>query len=160
MAKTTQKDLSGNDVPDNTKSLFDKFGVDKEAFEKSKDILPTLDLGKLSIGSRAKVQFIDSYPKEIETNSKFSKGKVLTRAIRVHCYWIERHTETGVLTVPMEGDYTLWLSSKSLSMSLLKIANEQPEGDLMGVSVVITVSLAEYKDYGENRCYNAVRAVE
>jgi|WetSurMetagenome_2_1015567.scaffolds.fasta_scaffold77952_1 hypothetical protein len=153
-----QRDLTGKPVKESPKKdLFSAYGVDKESFEKSKDITPTLDLGKLEVGARVHFQFLQSEPREIEVKSKFQKGNVTTRVIKVHCYWIDRPQSSGApLRVPMDGDYTLWLSSRSLSMSLLRIVTALETPDLKGVYADIVVGLADYKDFGENRCYTVI----
>lgn len=139
--------------------LFEAFGIDKETFEKSKDILPTLDLGELETGSEVYIQFLESMPiKEVEHQSKFgNKGeKVKTKVLTVSVEKILRQTDSEKLEIPIGEKQTLWLSSKSLRLGIMRIASEN-NNNLEGLKVVIKKGLATYKQYGENTCYNVVQ---
>jgi hypothetical protein len=137
--------------------LFSIFGIDKATFEKSKDILPTFNLGELPVGSKVVLRFLESVPKEIEVMSKFAKKKVLTKVIKVFVDTVFKANSDGTLTeIPYGFEYSLWLSSKSLSLGLLKIAYNSET--LQDAKVTISIGTADYKDFGENRCYSVTLA--
>lgn len=139
---------------DRNKSLFDVYGVSEESFNKSKDILPTLDIGKLEVGSRVLLTFLDDAPKLVSIESKFQKKKVDTPVIRVLVDTIFRMEKDGrLLEIPTGMNYSLWLSSKSLAMGVLKV--HQAHGTLKDIKISISIGMTDYKDFGENRCYTA-----
>lgn len=133
--------------------LFNKFGVDKEEFEKTKDILPTLDFGKLDVGESVVLTIDANEPKEIEHDDKFNKGqKTKSKVISVIVHRYNRigdHNDHFV--VPMNNEkMTLWLSSKSLLYSLMKVLEDK---EVKGTTIKITKDRSVYKNFGENFCY-------
>jgi len=138
-------------------SLLNKFKIDKEEFEKSKDILPTLDMGKLEINESVIVTIDSEEPTEIEHDDKFNKGKKiksLVLPVVVNQYnRIDKENKEFIVTANDE-KMTLWLSSKSLRMNLLKCFENKPF--IKGVKLKITKTTAVYKNFGENTCYTVV----
>lgn len=141
--------------------FLDAFGLTSETYEKSKDILPTFDLGKLSDGSIVILKFLDDLPKEIEVKNKFAKKgdskTIISRVIPVNVDTVFNMTKDGIKEIPYNQDCSLWLSSKSLSIGVAKIA-ENHNDSLKGVKVKISIGMAEYK-LGLNRCYTVSEAV-
>lgn len=130
---------------ENQKKFSDLFGVDYETVQLSKKILPTLNLGKLKEGSRIKIEFTESCPRMILTpNNPY--GAETAKVINVKEISLGDTEEQGAL------EYSMFLSSKSLAMGVAVIYDNN-NFDLKGCRAVITVSTAEYKNYGENRCY-------
>ena len=145
MAKTKEQD-----------DLFGLYGITEEAYTKSKDILPTFELGKLNVGSRVVLTFLDETPRKMNVANKYKKGeKTETSVISVYVDTVFNMGKDGVLIeVPMRMNYSLWLSSKSLALGILKV--HKSVGTLKGQKVTLSIGTAEYKDFGENRCYSVV----
>lgn len=140
-------------------SILERFGINKEEFEKTKDILPTFDFSNLAVGESVVLTIDEETPKPVEHENKFKKGEnTKTFVLPVIVHQVNRlgdHNEPFV--VPMNDEkMTLWLSSKSLSMNLVKIFEET--GKVKGTTVKIVKSSAIYKNYGENTCYNVFLA--
>jgi hypothetical protein len=137
--------------------LFGLYGVDRDAFERSKDILPTFDLGKLEVGSRVALKFLDDSPKIVTTKDKFSKGNMKeTPVIRVMIDTVFRMGDDGkLIEIPMNMAHSLWLSSKSLAMGVLRV--HQEHGTLKDKRAIINIGITDYKDFGENRCYSVTQ---
>lgn len=120
------------------------FGITKELVDKSKDILPVLDLGNADIGSKFKIEFIESKPRIIETpNSDFSDT---AKVINVKEISLGNEEFEGAVK------YSLFLSSKSLALGVGKLWIEHNK-DLEGVKCLISVGETNYKKFGKNRCY-------
>lgn len=137
-----------------SKNQYDKFGVEKEEYEKSKDILPTFSMKDLEFGSSAFMQFLEKEPREIDTRDINDETKtVKTKVITAYIEKIERKTEDAeILEIPVAEKQTVFLSSKTFRLGLLKVFEEN-ESNLEGVKIKVTKSKATYKQ-GENTCYN------
>ena len=149
------------------------FGVDKKAVEKSGEIFPTLELGKLEQEAKVFGVIEQEKPKVVEHSKKFNlsdkekeqkaKGedvKIKTSVLNLFVNKIERPQSDGsFLPVEMNETYSLWLSSKSLGLGLGKIAEEH-DGNLKGVKIKIHKGKAEYKEFGENTCYSVSEVKE
>jgi hypothetical protein len=150
--------LDGEKMKEND---FKAFGIDKETFVKSKDILPTFDLGELKENSTVYLTVLDKKPQPITHKAKFPKGKIKegdemeTPVLTVNVHKVsvpDKDSEMGLLDISFEEKFTLWLSSKSLSLGFAKIFEDNSE-DLTGIKAKIKVTTAIYKKFGENRCY-------
>lgn len=128
---------------------YSKFGLDKETIEKSIDVLPTFDLGKLELGCHVYMTVLEREPKEVEVNDKFTNGKKTTRCINV---FVEKVIRANGEEVAYGENMNLWLSSKSLAIGFFK-AYEENNKSLKDVMVKITIGETEYKKFGTNRCY-------
>lgn len=132
------------------------FGVTEEEIEKSKDILPSFDLGKIERDSKIFVTVLSKEPEMVEHTDNFSENKdqkIKTPVLKVKVNKVLRYTNKENIEIPYDEPFTLWLSSKSLSLGFAKIfANNN--GNLENVDCVIRVTSAVYKKYGENRCYD------
>jgi len=125
--------------------LSELFGVDKETLDKSKNILPVLDLGKMEIGTKVKVEFLEDAPREIKTpNNQY--GNETAKVINVKEISLGEGEDEGAVK------YSLFLSSKSLALGVARVYVENKES-LLGTKVLITISETVYKTFGLNRCY-------
>lgn len=128
------------------KQIVDCFGLTSEEKEKAmKDNYnPTLDLGALDIGESVSIEFLDDEPRQIEiTNDKDEQ---------------EDKRIINVLDLDTGCKYTLWLSAKSLCMSLAKIFEEHDK-KLSGVRARITIGEYKHKEYGKTRAYRVQEIV-
>lgn len=136
------------------------YGITEEDLEKSKDINPTLNLGKFEEGAMLDLTILDKEPKFVKHKNKFKQSakdsdEKETPVLNVVLHTVYRPQEDKTfLNVPMNDEkYSLWLSSKSLSLGLARIAKETL-GNLENIKVRIKISLTDYKEFGTNRCYN------
>jgi hypothetical protein len=126
--------------------LSQLFGVTSEEVEQSKSILPTLDLGNLKVGNTLKIKFLETTPKEIETESKFQKGKQKVKILKVLEISLGETFEQGAR------EYTMWLSAKTLQLEIAKLYMANNE-TLDGVKAEVSVTIENFA-LGENRCYH------
>lgn len=134
---------------------LDLFGVDKDLVEKTKDILPTFDLGKLEVGASAIIEFLEDEPTKVKHKTPYKKEEIETPVIKIKVdtlYRPRENQEDGLIEIPMNSDMTLWLSSQSLSLGIARIYIDN-NNSLKGKKAKISIGTANYKDYGENRCY-------
>lgn len=133
------------------------FGVTPEEVERSKDILPTFDIGQIETGSKVVMTILDKKPRDIEHRNIYKRkgesDKKTTPVLKVFVDTIFRFADNEYIEIPIKENQTLWLSSKSLSLGLAKIFTKN-NGSLEGEKITIYIGTADYKDYGENRCYN------
>lgn len=128
-------------------------GIDEETIEKSKNIHPTLELGKLDVGDMVFVTVLDKEPTEVEHEDTFNKGQMIkTKVLTV---LTERVIRADGTDIPMGEKNALWLSSKVLRIGL-STAMEENNNELEGLKVSIKVGMATYKQ-GENRAYSVSR---
>lgn len=125
-------------------------GVNKETVKKSKDILPTLKLGSLSVGDSVFIQVLSEKPKKVEHDDYYNKGK--KKETDTLAVYVDKITRNDGTVVEVAEKNTLWLSSESLKIGLSG-ALEDNSGVLQGMKVKISISMANYEQ-GENRCYN------
>ena len=132
------------------------YGIEPMVFEKSKDILPSLDLGKFDIGTKIFISFLESEPKEIEVKNKFrtSEKEPETKQAKIISVYVDRIINAEGQNIPYGLKYGMFLTSKSLALGIAKIASNLETWDLLGVKVMIQVSEVDYKNFGTNRCYN------
>ena len=130
--------------------LSELLGFDNETLMKAKSILPTFDLGKMEVGSKIILQILD-LPKEVETKDKYKGGMKKTKVLPV---LIQKIIRGDGLEIADNEKYGLWLSSKSLSLGIAKLSESDSAEEIIGKKILIRVGMAEYKGFGENRCYN------
>lgn len=133
------------------------FGVSKESIEKSKNIYPTLELGKLEENSIVFGVVCEEKPNNVKHKNKFKKKgepeELETPVLIVFVDTIKRRTSDGeIVELPIQEKQSLWLSSKSLSLGFAKLYEENSR-NLKDIGFKITISTADYKEYGENTCY-------
>lgn len=144
------------------------FGVNEDVLEKSKDIYPSFDIGKLEEESMVSLKIISEEPKLVTHPKKFNlteeeekakkKGEDVTEetgvlVVEIASVFRPDKKTSEMLEVPYNNEqYSLWLSSKSLSMGLARIYQEN-ENSLKNMDVKITIGKANYKQFGENTCY-------
>lgn len=133
------------------------FGITKDELNQSKDILPTLDMGKkLEDESRLVLTFIEDKPKLVNVRDVMSKDKDARRdvpSIGIFLHEVHRPQADGKhLIIPMNEKYNMFLSSKTLRLGIGKIFDSHQE-NLKDVKVKIHKTKADFKGYGENTCY-------
>ena len=136
---------------------YQAFGVNKDDFEKSKDINKTFDLGKYKEKSKIYLTILDEMPLMVEHHAKFSNKElgiksgdlIKTGILNILVHKVERPNEP---IIDFEQKFSIWLSSKTLSIGLLRIYEKN--NTLKNKNIFITVSKAIYKDFGENTCYD------
>lgn len=142
-------------------NISELFGVSEEVLEKSKDIYPTFDIGKLEEESKIFLKVRSEKPKPVEHLKKFNKGKdedkdtkITTGTLLVEVQEVYRPEKNGeMLALPYNNElYTLWLSSVSLSMGFARLYKDNGNS-LKDLTVKITIGTANYKEFGENRVY-------
>lgn len=123
------------------KTVSDLFGITDDELEKSKNIKPNLDLGTMEINSQIMVEFLDTEPIEVETpQGKYSKSALVI----------------GVkLLDGTNAEYSLFLSSKTLRLGVAKLYDESK--NLIGQKVIIKKTRVNFKNFGENDCYNVIK---
>ena len=95
------------------------------------------DLGNTSI----ELTFNEEKPKTIEFQKKNTQGELETK-------------KASVITVSFDNlKYTLWLSSKTLSMGIARVFAKS-KNNLDGVTVRINRTNAEHDVYGDYWAYN------
>jgi hypothetical protein len=123
-------------------------GINKADVDKMQDILPTFDLTKVEIGGSVIMQALEE-PKKVTWTTEDDEEKT-SHVLPVMVLKIIR--KDG-LEVPMNDKLGLWLSSKTLSIGILRLVPSDRAIDLIGKKFQINVSTARYKQ-GVNRCYN------
>lgn len=117
----------------------EKYGLTQEEADKTNDVTPTYDLGKLKVGEPARFKLIDNEPQEVnwkdKTTHEEKTGHVLTA--------IDKKTNTPI---------TLWLTSKSLKQEFYKIAKNH-DFYLKDLDIVIVPRVYEHPKYGATRGY-------
>ena len=148
--------------------ILKSFNVDSETYDKSKDIKPVFDLGKMEVGDKVYIEFLNDSPKKVSHKNKFRKSDsepetIETPVIEISVYQVIRkdnEEEKGYITVPFNKErFSLWLSSSSLRIGLSRLSVAHA-GKLKGVKAIISVSEADYKKFGKNRCYNVSEIVD
>lgn len=149
-------------------SIYELYGVDKETYDKSKDVYPTLEIGKLNEDDTVIVicdedkPHLQEHKKTLnltdEEKAMIKKTKepimIKTPIIRVLFRSVIKAEDNNgeKLIVPMkDAKNTLWLSSKTLRMGFMSIA-ERTENKLSGIHLSILKGTAEFKE-GKNTCY-------
>jgi hypothetical protein len=137
------------------------FGITEEIYNKTKNILPTFDIGKLEVNSKVILRFLEDMPKEVEVVDVFAlqKGqpkdsKIKSRALSVHVDTVFRAERKGILEVAIDQDMTLWLSSKTLSIGIARLYEQL--GHLKDVKACITIGEADFR-MGKNRAYSVMQ---
>lgn len=124
-------------------SLNEDFGLTTEDAEKTKDIIPTFNLGKLGEGDTEAFKVLEEKPRTVKFKTKDDKGEEVEKEDLV---LTAMHRPTGV-------KQTLWLSSKSLRMQFYKLAKNRPEQNLLGAEIIISVRMYDHPQWGETRGY-------
>lgn len=119
-------------------TTLELFGVESASVEKSLDIKPIYNLGKSFPYNQAlEIEFLEDAPKIVETpNSKFKES---SRVI-------------SILDLTTNLEYSLFLSSKTLSLGVAKLYKLN-NNSLKGIRARIIKTTAKFKDFGENDCY-------
>ena len=150
--------------------IYSLYGIEEEEFKKSKDVFPTLELGKISDGAKIVLKCLESEPTLQSHKKKFNlsdeeKAEIkktgehimmVTPIIKVAIKEIIQPAQKNEpsFSVPMNDEiHTLWLSSKTLRMGFLKIA-ENHNGNMENIKLSILKGTAIFKDFGENVCYS------
>lgn len=115
------------------------FGLSEDEAKNVQDILPTLELGKMSVGDSVRVKCLSESPKDIEWEDKETKKKNKTPAIEV------LNKDNGL-------KMSLWLSSKSLKQEFFKVFKQNKE-NLKGLDIVIAIEEYDHDKYGKTRAY-------
>jgi len=121
--------------------MTNPFGLDEKEEKKAmeaKDIIPTLDLGKMPIGSEVRIQFLENSPREIEVDrdGEKEKAKVMT-----------------VLNIDEGTKNTLWLSAVSMKMAIFRLWKACNES-LMDKKAVIKIREYKHEKFGLTRGYD------
>lgn len=127
-----------------------KWGITSEELEKSRDIRPLLKLSDLSESDRIEIEFQEDEPRTIKYEKDGQSKEFQVIKIIAHKLWKGNDMDS------MDIEYDLPLSSKTLRIGVVRILQDNG-GTLVGVNAMITVSMAEFKDYGTNRCYRISR---
>lgn len=125
------------------------FGLTEEELQKSMDILPTLDLGKMPIGTKLFLKFAEKEPREIELKEKGKYGQSSAWVINIDDFTLGENT---VLK------YTMFLSAKTLRLAVIKLWKNNDE-NLENIKIQLIVGSAEFKEFGENRCYTVQQII-
>lgn len=116
--------------------LFGLAETDKEAYEKSKNIKPSVPTTALEGNESLIVKVISNVPEELTFMNNDDKE--------------ETHP---ILLVEYEGEkHNLWLSAMSLKMGCLKIA-EKHNMELENITLKISVREYSHKKHGKSRAY-------
>ena len=133
-----------------SEKLSEMLGLDFEAVKKSENILPSFDLGALGVGDKVICQAIDA-PKMVTFKDRETKKDKSVPVLAVNVVKVIR---ADGIEIPYNEKYGLWLSSKTLSMGLNRLVKDDNVEGLLGKRFMIKVGMAEYKNYGEGRCYH------
>jgi len=138
------------------------FGIDRETYEKSKDIVPTFELGKIGDKGIVELTVLSENPILIEHKAKYpdaekgiKEGELMkTPTLLVAIEKVIRNDGNNeLLDIPYNMEkFTLWLSSKSLALGLMRL-HEDNNKSLKGVRAKIRIGKTDYKKFGENTCY-------
>lgn len=121
-----------------TEKKLNDFGLTKEEAEKSKDYKPSFDLGKMEVGDKVYFTLMEDMPRLIKFIDKKTKKEKETYAIEA----IDSLTKMTV---------TLWLSAKSLRMSMFNLYKKN--NTLKDLNVCILVRKYDHAEFGETRAY-------
>ncbi len=145
------------------------FGIDQKTLDKSGDIFPPFDLSGLEDGAKIFIKFVSQKPKVVEhkdiyardeDGKKIPDAKKNTGVLEIFVEKVARPQDDGsFLDVDYNETFSLWLSSKSLSIGIAKISQEH-NYNLEGVKAKIHKGKAQYKDFGENTCYSVSEVKE
>lgn len=136
------------------KKLLDDLDIDKDTFEKSKDILPTLDLGKYPEDSQVFCQIVGEIKKvkHKDTQGEDKNKEIETPVIPVA---VSKVIMPSGDETPINEKMTMWLSSKSLRLGLLRALDNIDPENIIGTKIKISKGKAFYKKINaEQTCYN------
>lgn len=119
----------------------EKFGLDASEAKAGRDIPPSFSFAGLKPGETAKFKLLENEPRDVQFQDTQSKELIKRKVITAR-------------DLNAEMDVTLWLSAKSLKMSLWQI-NEQLQGKLKGSVITITKRAYKHPKYGNCVAYNA-----
>lgn len=115
------------------------FGLTSEQAEKVKDIRPTLNVGKMPVGTVVEVTVESGEPYAIQWEDEATGEQ----------------KESLALTVIKDGfPHTLWLGAQSLRQEFYRIYREA--GNLHGAKVLISVDEYQHPKFGGTRGYRVV----
>lgn len=121
------------------KNLYEKFGLTEEEADKTKDILPSFNLGKLKDGETADFKLLQSEPHYVEWKDKDTGEE-------------RKQLVVTALDLLTGTEIALWLSAKSLRMEFLKLA-KKCDGDLKDKTIRVSVRTYKHQQYGTSRGY-------
>lgn len=126
------------------KTLLEKYGLnesDKENIEKSKEIIPTMNLGEMPVGHSENLTIAIDEPFMVDFEEKQKDGTM------------KKRTEPVITVLDRLGTKcNIWLSAKSLKYEFFKLQEENES--LNGLKVVLKVREYQHETYGKTRGYS------
>lgn len=129
--------------------LSEMLGIKKEDIEHQKDLLPVFNLSKVAVGGMVFIQIL-SEPQKVSWIDKDTDEQKEGSIINIV---VEKVRQLDGVTVDFGDKYALWLTSKTLAMGMIRLAENDNPKTLLGKRAIIKVGTAVYKK-GENRCYS------